>query len=60
MTQTELTNDKMRDILCAPLATDSIEDIDFDDPGEDFDPDADMQFIEGYIRKWMKSRNAEA
>jgi hypothetical protein len=59
MTQNELTNE-MRDILCAPLATDSIEDIDFDDPDEDFDPDANRRFIEGYIRKWMKNQNAEA
>jgi hypothetical protein len=50
----------MRDILCAPLATDSIEDIDFDDPGEDFDLDANRHFIEGYIRIWMKDKNAEA
>jgi hypothetical protein len=60
MTQIGIASDMMRDILCAPLATDSIEDIDFDNPGEDFDPDANRQFIEGYIRKWMKNKNAEA
>jgi hypothetical protein len=45
----------MRDILCAPEATDSIGDIDFD-PDGNFDPDADRLFAEDYIRSWMKRR----
>jgi hypothetical protein len=58
MTQNELTDGKMREILCAPDATDSVEDIDFDDPDEDFDPDAEKRFIEDYIANWTKSRGA--
>jgi hypothetical protein len=45
----------MRDILCAPEATDLIGDIDFD-PDENFDPDDARRFAEDYIRSWMKRR----
>jgi hypothetical protein len=55
MTQNGLTDSQMRDILCAPEATDSIGDIDFD-PDRNFDTDADRRFAEDYIRAWMKRR----
>jgi hypothetical protein len=58
MTQNELTNNETCEILCAPEATDSVEDIDFDDPDEDFDPDTERRFIEDYVQAWTKNRGA--
>jgi hypothetical protein len=58
MTQIEITDDLMRGILCAPEATDSIGDIDFDDSEEDFDPEEERRFVEGYIAVWVKNQSA--
>jgi hypothetical protein len=55
MTRDELTNEQVRDILCAPESTDDIEDIDFD---EDFDDEAEGEFIEDSIKNWLEDENA--
>jgi hypothetical protein len=57
MTRDELTNEEIRDILCAPEPTDDIEDIDFD---EDFDEEAERKFIEDSVNGWLKERSGNA
>jgi hypothetical protein len=57
MTRDELTNEEIRDILCAPEPTDDIEDIDFD---EDFDEEAERNFIEDSIDDWLEGRSGNA
>jgi hypothetical protein len=42
-----LTNEEIREILCAPEPTDDLSDIDFDDPY--LYEDEDRRFIEGWL-----------
>ena len=56
MKRNELTNERIRDILCAPEQTDAPEDIDFD---EDFDPESERDFVEASIGEWLKAGTDE-
>jgi hypothetical protein len=47
MTQEELTKEQVREILCAPEPTDSLEDIVFDEPG--FDTEAERDFVQSWL-----------
>ena len=51
MIREELTNEKIRDILCAPEPTDALEDIDADD----FDPESEADFIEASVNEWLEA-----
>jgi hypothetical protein len=46
MTRSELTNEEIRDILCAPLPTDAPEDI---------DTESEADFIKASIKEWLES-----
>jgi hypothetical protein len=50
-----LTNEEIREILCAPEPTDDLSDIDFDDPYFDEDEDADRRFIDGWLADELES-----
>jgi hypothetical protein len=48
----KLTNEEIRDILCAPLPTDTLEDIDEED---EFDPESEAGFIESSVNEWLEA-----
>lgn len=48
-TQKKFSFDEMREILCAPKPTDTLEEIGFDDPG--FDEASERDFV----RSWLES-----
>jgi hypothetical protein len=52
MTRSELTNEEIRDILCAPLPTDALEDIGEED---EFDPESEAGFIESSVNEWLEA-----
>jgi hypothetical protein len=58
MTRDELTNEQIRDILCAPDPTDNIEDIDFDEKFDEEGEEAERQFIEESVNEWLEDENA--
>jgi hypothetical protein len=47
MTQRQLTLEEMREILCAPEATDTLDDIDFDDA--EFNEEAERAFVQSWL-----------
>jgi hypothetical protein len=58
MTRDELTNEQIRDILCAPDPTDDIEDIEFDEDLSEEHEEAERQFIEESVNEWLEDENS--
>jgi hypothetical protein len=53
MAERELEITEIMELLCAPEATDELEDLDFDD-ADDFDEKAERDFVEDWILEEMK------
>ena len=58
MTRDQLTNNRIRHILCVPEPTDDIEDIDFDKDFDEEGEEAEREFIENSIEDWLEDENA--
>jgi hypothetical protein len=57
MARSELSNEQIRDILCAPEPTDDIENIDFDEDFDEENDEAERKFVEDSVNDWLEDKN---